>query len=181
MDNGKISVRYARALLHTAMQEQCADEVYAGLVRLTDNYQLAINDFNEALSNPMVGDDDKVKLLMTAIGEPVHPCLEHFLHFTATKKRINKMFLIALKYQEMYRKENHILRADITSAVAMDEPTATRMQRFLEETFGCVIEMRPSIDPALIGGFTIDLENDRMDASISGRLKKVREELGVKS
>ena len=41
MDNGKISVRYARALLSTALEQHCETEIYDGLVRLTHNYSLA--------------------------------------------------------------------------------------------------------------------------------------------
>ena len=76
MDNGKISVRYARALLNASLEQHCETEVYEGLVRLTNNYSLAINAFNEALSNPMIADNDKVQLLRTAIGEPIHPSIQ---------------------------------------------------------------------------------------------------------
>ena len=99
MDNGKISVRYARALLNASLEQHCETEVYEGLVRLTNNYSLAINAFNEALSNPMIADNDKVQLLRTAIGEPIHPSIQQFLAFLTEKKRVNKVFLIALKYQ----------------------------------------------------------------------------------
>ena len=71
MDNGKISVRYARALLSNAVERQCETEVYRQLCQLTANYSLAIQAFNEALSNPMSGDTEKIELLRTAIGEPV--------------------------------------------------------------------------------------------------------------
>ena len=63
MDNGKISVRYAKALLNQAKVEQCADEVYACLMRLTANYGMAINQFNEVLSNPMITDEEKLTAL----------------------------------------------------------------------------------------------------------------------
>ncbi|MBR6879056.1 MAG: F0F1 ATP synthase subunit delta [Bacteroidales bacterium] len=177
MDNGKLSVRYARALLNTALELHCEDEVYEGMVRLSNNYSLAINAFNEALSNPMNSDDDKVRLLMTAIGEPVHPNIEHFLRFMAEKKRINKIFLTALKYQEMYRKAKNILRAKVTTAAEMDEPTKEKMRDFMAKTFGCQIEMHTDVDPSLIGGFTVDIEHDRMDASIAGRLEALRKQL----
>ena len=48
MDNGKLSVRYARALLNTATQQGCDTEVYDCLMRLTNNYGLAIGKFDEA-------------------------------------------------------------------------------------------------------------------------------------
>lgn len=176
MDNGKISVRYARALLSHAMEQQCETEVYEGLVRLTDNYSLAINLFNEALSNPMIDSNEKIQLLKTAIGEPVHPCLAGFLAFVAEKKREDKIFLIALKYQEMYRKTKHLVRADVTTAAEIDEKALERIRDYVRQNFHCEVELRVKIDPELIGGFALDIEHQRLDASIRGQLEKLKAE-----
>ena len=170
MDNGQISVRYARALLETALEQHCETEVYRQLVQLTGNYGQAIPQFNEVLSNPMVGNHDKLQLLETAIGEPAHPCLQRFLEFVTEKKRENRIFLIALKYQEMYRKEKHLLRADVTAAAELDEKTLDHIRDYVQQTFHCDAELRVKIDPTLIGGFILDIEHDRMDASIKGRV-----------
>lgn len=177
MDNGKISVRYARALLNSANQQHCEDQVYGNLTRLTSSYSQAINAFNEVLSNPMVGNGDKIELLKTAIGEPTHPCLLRFFEFLREKKRENKIFLIAFKYQEMYRKEKNLLRADVTTATELSDEALDKIKTFVEKTFGRQVELHVSIDPGLIGGFTLDIEHNRMDASIAGQLNKLKKEL----
>lgn len=179
MDNGKISVRYARALFNQAESEQCAAEVYDCLSRLTANYGLAITAFNEVLSNPMVGDQEKLQLLHTAIGDPVHPCVAHFLEFLTAKKRENKIFLIALKYQEMYRKANHILRADVTTAMAVDDATLEKIRTYVEQTFHSTVDLHVKVDPTLIGGFTLDIEHERMDASVTGQINQLKKELNL--
>ena len=179
MDNGKISVRYARALLSQANNERCATEVYDCLTRLTTNYVMAINAFNEVLSNPLVAVEKKLKLIHTAIGEPIHPCVVHFLEFLTVKKRENKIFLIALKYQEMYRKANNIVRADVTTATELDDVLLNKIKVFIEDGFHCIAEIHVKVDPSLIGGFTLDIEHNRMDASIKGRLENL--ELRIKN
>ena len=177
MDNGKISVRYARALLSHAMEQHCETEVYEGLVRLCDNYSHAITPFNEVLSNPMIDSAAKLQLLKTAIGDPIHPCLAGFLEFVTEKKREDKIFLIALKYQEMYRKEKHLIRANVTTAAELNDNALGRIRDYVRQTFNCEVEMHVKVDPALIGGFTLDIEHNRMDASIAGRLDKLTKEL----
>ena len=177
MDHGKISVRYARALLNYAVEQHCETAVYEELVRLCDNYSLAINAFNEALSNPLIDSDKKLQLLKNAIGEPVSPCLTRFLEYLTGKGRENKVFLIALKYQEMYRKSKNMLRVDVTTAAELDDKALQRIHDFVRQTFGCEVEMRVKVNPTLIGGFTLDIEHDRMDASIAGRLNKLKKEL----
>ena len=177
MDNGKISVRYARALLHFANEQHCESEVYGNLTRLTANYSQAINQFNEVLSNPMLDSGDKIKLLKTAIGEPVHPCLVRFLEFLTEKKRENKIFVIALKYQEMYRKEKNLILANVTTATELSDNALNKIREYVEHTFNCIAEMHVKVDPKLIGGFMLDIEHDRMDASITGQLNKLKKEL----
>ena len=177
MDNGKISVRYARALLSEATEQHCETEVYRQLCLLTANYSLAIQQFGEALSNPLASDTEKVELLRATIGEPPHPCLEHFLAFVTSKKRENKIFLIALKYQEMYREMKQLLRADVTAAVELDDKAQESIRNFVREHFHCDVELHLKVDPTLIGGFTLDIEHNRMDASIKGRLEKLKKEL----
>lgn len=174
MDNGKISVRYARALLNTAIEQHCEKEVYDGMVWLTHNYSLAINAFNDALSNPTISDDEKLNLLKTAAGDHAHPCLIHFLEFSIEKKRENKIYLIGLKYQEMYRKHKGIILATVTTATVMDDATLQKISDYLKDTFHRDVEMHVMVNPALIGGFTLDIEHDRMDASIKGRLEKLK-------
>ena len=176
MDNGKISVRYARALLSQANNERCATEVYDCLTRLTTNYVMAINAFNEVLSNPLVAVEKKLKLIHTAIGEPIHPCVVHFLEFLTVKKRENKIFLIALKYQEMYRKTKHLVRADVTTAAELDERALERIRDYVRKTYHCEVEMRVKVDPEIIGGFKLDIEHKRLDASIKGQLEKLKAE-----
>ena len=177
MDNGKLSVRYARALFSLAVDEHCAAEVYSCMTRLTANYAQAINQFNEVLSNPMVGDEDKIKLLHTAIGEPVHPCVTHFLEFLTAKKRESKVFLIALEYQEMYRKANRIIRADVTTATTVGDTTLDAIREYVEQTFHCTTELHVKVNPSLIGGFMLDIEHERMDASVIGQINKLKKEL----
>ena len=177
MDNGKISVRYARALLNVANEQHCEDIIYQQMMQLTRNYSQDIHGFDEVLSNPIIGKEDKIKLQKTAIGETVHPCLAQFLDFLSEKNRENKLFLIALKYQEMYRKHKGIILAKATTAAQMDDGTLEKIRDYLKTAFHCEVEMRVTVDPTLIGGFILDIEHDRMDASIAGRLNALKKEL----
>ena len=86
MDNGKISVRYARVL-----------------------------------ADPIVAPEEKVKLIEMAVGEPMHDTLKQFIAFVTEQKREDKMFLIALKYMEMYRTKHGILNTRVTTATELTE------------------------------------------------------------
>ena len=177
MDNGKISVRYARALFQTAQEQGCEDAVYEGLARFAHNYLLAIAQFNEVLADPIVAQEEKVKLVEMAVGEPMHDCLKQFIAFVADQKREDKMFLIAMKYMEMYRSKHNILSTQVTTATELSEDSYNKIKAFIKQTFDADAEMDVHIDPSLIGGFILDIENTRMDASVAGQLNALKNRL----
>ena len=177
MDNGRISVRYARALFQLAQEQGCEDAVYDGLSRFAHNYLLAITQFNEVLSDPMVAREEKVKLVEMAAGEPVNDTLKQFVAFVADKKREDKMIFIAMKYMEMYREKHGILSTHVTTATELTDESYDRIKAFIKQTFGADAEMEVRIDPSLIGGFILDIENTRMDASVAGQLNALKNKL----
>ena len=177
MDNGKISVRYARALFQIAQEQSCEEAVYNGLIHFARNYSLAIAQFNEVLADPIVAQEEKVKLIEMAVGEPMHDCLKQFITFVAEQKREDKMFLIALKYMEMYRTKHGILNTRVTTATELSEPSYDKIKAFIKQTFGAEAEIDARIDPSLIGGFILDIENTRMDASVAGQLNALKNKL----
>jgi F-type H+-transporting ATPase subunit delta len=177
MDNGRISVRYARALFQLAQERHCEEAVYDGLTRFANNYLLAIAQFNEVLADPMVAKEDKVKLVEMAIGEPVDETLKQFVAFVAEQKREDKMFFIAMKYMEMYRAKHGILRTHVTTATELPDATYDQIKAFIKQTFDADAEMDVRIDPSLIGGFILDIEHTRMDASVAGQLNVLKNKL----
>ena len=90
MDNGKISVRYSRALFQLTQQQGCEEAVYNGVTRFAHNYLLAITQFNEVLADPIVAREEKVKLIEMAVGEPLHDCLKQFITFVADQSAKTK-------------------------------------------------------------------------------------------
>lgn len=177
MDNGKISVRYARALFSIAQEQSCEEAVYEGLTRFAHNYVLAISQFNEVLADPIVAKAEKVKLMEMAVGNPLHDTLKQFIAFVADQKREDKMFLIAMKYMEMYRAKHNILNTQVTTATRLPEETYDKIKAFVKQTFDADAELDIHIDPSLIGGFILDIENSRMDASVAGQLNALKNRL----
>ena len=177
MDNGRISVRYARALFQTAQEQGCEDAIYDGLTRFAHNYLLAIAQFNEVLSDPIVVQEEKVKLIEMAVGEPINDTLKQFIAFVTDQKREDKMFFIAMKYMEMYRAKHNILSTQVTTATELSEATYDKIKAFVKQTFDANAELEVHIDPSLIGGFILDIENSRMDASVTGQLNALKNRL----
>ena len=177
MNNGKISVRYARALYNTAREKGCEKEVYDQLNGFIGQYEANVQQINAVLANPVVGKADRILLLETTVGPDVHPCLKDFLAFVVEKKRENKMFLIALKYGELYREENRILQTRLTTATKLEQTTLDEIKSYIRTRFNANVELQESIDPSIIGGFVFDVGSERYDASIAQQLRQLKKNL----
>ncbi len=170
-------MRYARALFNLAQEQDCEEAVYDGLTHFAHNYLLAISQFNAVLADPIVTPEDKVKLIEIAVEVPMHDCLKQFVVFVTEQKREDKMFFIAMKYMEMYRTKHNILNTNVTTAAELPEETYERIKAFIKQTFDADAEIDVRIDPSIIGGFILDIENIRMDASVTGQLNALKNKL----
>ena len=177
MDNGKISVRYARALYNTAKELGCDKEVYGQLSGFVKLYEENMADLNAVFNNPVVGKEDRRNLLLTAMGPDITPCLKDFVDLVVDRNREDKMYLIAKKYEELYRVENQILRTRLTTAAQLSQNTLDEIKKSVEKGFNANVEMSETIDPSLIGGFVLDVGDERYDASIARQLARLKKTL----
>ena len=176
MDNGLIPRRYAKALYKFALEKGETKKIYELSKRVVDAF--AENpDLQKVLSNPFVSDDDKEKLLKAAAGEK-DEIFDQFILLILNQKRVEYARDMMLAYRDIYRKENNISRAKITTAVKLDEERMKKLRKLVSDAFkDTQIEFTEAVDPALIGGFVIDVDSVRMDASLSNELEQLRQTL----
>lgn len=175
MNQGLIPRRYAKALYKVASERNTAQQCYQLMKALSTSFELS-QDLKDAIANPFVTDPDKVRLLETAAGAtPADSTYNDFLRLLVSNRRIDLVGLIALAYLEVYRKANHICRVEVVSTAPLPEDVTERIKALVESHLdGGSMEYCQRINPDLIGGFTVDIDNQRLDASISTQLKELR-------
>ena len=133
-------------------------------------------ELNEVLSNPYITDADKSVLLTTASGaEAGDGLFKDFLKLLSKNRRMDMARGIALAYVELYRESNRIYEVNVTSASPMSRDENDRLYKMIERHLkGGTMEFTHTVDPSLIGGFTVSVGNERIDASVSNELKQLR-------
>ena len=84
---------------------------------------------------------------------------------------------MAISYMELYRRENHLIQSDLTIAADLDEDIVGRLKELVKEQTHCDIEFKVTTDKSIIGGFILDFDSMRYDASIQGKLQRIRKRL----
>lgn len=178
MDKGLIPRRYAKALLEVAAQRKDDLELYGIMQSLAAAFEQT-KGLQQTLANPFVDSKDKIDLLTKAVYGNNAPAADHtfgdFLKLLAHNGRIDLARDIALAYIDLYRRQHNIFRVDIVSAAELDESEKQRLRNVIEKHIGQgTFEFNFSIDPTLIGGFTVTVNSERLDASVASQLKLLR-------
>ncbi len=175
MNEGLIPRRYAKALFKFALEKEQASRVYELMKSLSAAFVVE-DGLQQVIANPFVSDSDKIKLLDTAAGATVSDsCYHDFLKLLIENKRVDQIRGIAMAFEDYYRRENNIYRVNVVSAAPMEVDEETRLKSLIERHLGgATMEYTTAIDTDLIGGFVVNIDSERLDASIKNELKQLR-------
>jgi F-type H+-transporting ATPase subunit delta len=82
------------------------------------------------------------------------------------------------EYEKLYNQSAGLAKAEVVSAVMMNDDQKHRLRDKLETLSGCKLNIRWRTDPALLGGVTVDIEGLRIDGSLRNKLKNIRKVMG---
>ncbi|HEX7585510.1 MAG TPA: ATP synthase F1 subunit delta [Prolixibacteraceae bacterium] len=176
MDQSKINIRYAKAFFMLAKEKGLTTELRkdAGLIA---NVCETSSDFNLLLDSPVVKTSNKVKAIKSVFEGRVNILMVNFLVLITENNREKYIPGIFRNLEDLYRQEEGIKSAVLTSAQPMDKAIVLQVKRILENEFNAKVELSQKVDEKLIGGFVLRVEDKQYDASISTQLKKIREQL----
>lgn len=147
MNTGIISSRYARALLKFVNETGRGEQVCAQVQAL--------------LGNPDSPPD------------PLEPDLEKFIALLVRNSRMDLVRFIFTTFVRMYRESAGIVTAHLTTVIPAPQ-VEEKLHSLLESRTGCRVILDSSVDPSLIGGFTLEVGDYMLDASVSRQIETIR-------
>lgn len=175
MNEGLIPRRYAKALYLVACERKVDAEIYEKMKALERNF-IEYPQLDESLNNPYIPFDDKASLIVSAAGVTKDDAtLSDFIRLLEKNKRIGMMRAIGAAYVSIYREQHDIYSVRVASASQLSPAEDARLKKMIQSHLGGgVMEYEMSVDPSLIGGFTVSVGNEKIDASVSNELKQLR-------
>lgn len=176
MDQSKINVRYAKAFFTLAKEKGLTLELRkdAGLIASVCETS---SDFILMLDSPVVKTSQKVEALKRIFTGKVNDLSLNFLLLITENKRESYIPGIFRNLEDLYRREEGIRSAVLTSALPLSESLVLQVRKILETEFDAKVELSQKVDNRLLGGFVIRVDDKQYDASLSTQLKKIREQL----
>ena len=89
------------------------------------------------------------------------------------------MLFIAASYLTLYRQEKNLTEARLTFAGKVSPAIVGRVRKMLEDKLQGEVSLHVDEDKALLGGFVLEFDTYRLDASLRSQLQQLRRELVV--
>ncbi|MGE5690226.1 MAG: ATP synthase F1 subunit delta [Pseudomonadota bacterium] len=166
---------YATALFEAAQDAGRLAEVREEL----GDFVAATRDVAELgalLENPEVDPATKTAIVRDLLAD-ADERVRNFLLLLVEKGRAAELPEIAREFEQLVARAEGRLEVELTTAVELSDDEAADILRQIESSSGRSVEATRTVDPALIGGFILQAGTLRVDASVRGRLERLRHEL----
>jgi F-type H+-transporting ATPase subunit delta len=166
---------YARALFEAAREQDRVDDVVTEI----DDFAEAVRtvpELRSLLENPQLDPAAKRAALADLLAE-ADPLVRNFLLVLAEKGRAGELVEIARELDELVAREEGRLNVELTTAFELSDEEADGIVKQIEQASGRAVEATRSVDPALVGGIVLQAGTFRVDASVRGRLERLRRSL----
>ena len=168
---------YARALFDAAVDEDRLEPVRAEVEQLAQAIA-EVPQLRELLRNPQLDPRAKAAALEDVL-EGGEELVRNFVLLLADKGRAGIFEEIAREFERLIAEHEGIVHAELTTAVELSDKEARDLLRQIEQASGRKVEATRSVDPSLIGGIVLQVGSHRLDASVRGRLERLRRELAT--
>ncbi|HEY4643148.1 MAG TPA: ATP synthase F1 subunit delta [Bacteroidota bacterium] len=174
MPNVRVARRYAHALIDLSVEMQGLETVSKDLALVLLTFRSS-RDFQLFLESPIIRGDKKKQVLRALFKKRISDITEKFLALLAGK---NREMLLPDIIREFHRLQNEhlgIVEVVVTSAVDLMKEQREALERTLEAYTRKKVVAEYRVDPAVRGGFIVQVGDTVLDASVRRQLELLRE------
>jgi F-type H+-transporting ATPase subunit delta len=170
---------YARALFDAAKEAGRLAQAHEELTDFAASVR-EVPELRSVLANPQLDPNDKIAVLTDLLGG-ADELVRNFLLLLAEKGRIRELDEIVRELDALVAEEERRLTVDLTTAYELSDSEADTIVREIERAAGRKVDATRRVDPDLIGGVVLRAGSMRVDASVRGRLERLRHELATQT
>jgi F-type H+-transporting ATPase subunit delta len=170
--------RYARALFDVALSqgadlEQVSRDLFDIDALVAGNEPLA-----RVLSNPAIPAARKRAVMEELLSRAgLNPLVGRVLLLLADRDRLVLIPDVARQYRARLNDHQHVVRAELTTAMPLPEDRIAALQSGLAEATGRRVQLDVRVDPSIVGGAVARIGSIVYDGSITRQLEKLKDQL----
>jgi len=176
MYQSQVSVRYAKALIEFAQEHAAMDAVAEDMQTLISLFA-EVPELHQVVEHPSLTETQKIALFQSLFKNSFHKQTNRFIEFVCKQKRENQLPGMAHNYLTRFAQLRGLKTAVFTTAVPMGQKEREAVVKMVEKHYHVTLEFSEKVDKDLIGGFVIEIDDKRIDASVAAQLKQIKQQL----
>ena len=166
----------ATGLFTVADQNDDIDKVRDALMTL-NHIVIDSGQFRALVQSKKIKGELKVEILNSVLGKLSHPLVNEVVSYLKGSSAANELKEISTFFESMYGKKSNTIEVKGIVASNMSNEQRESFKASLDEILGKKTKLSIEIDPSLIGGIKLRIDNTFLDASIHNQLQTLRTEL----
>jgi F-type H+-transporting ATPase subunit delta len=175
MNDSKISVRYSRALFQSALEKKILDKVNQDMIFILEICKIA--ETKEFLLSPIIVPSKKTSIFHKMLDGNVENITLSMIDLMVKNGRESYLPALARNFIHETLMYKGITQSVLTTAVKVNAKVKNQMTVLISEVYKTKVELVEKIDPEIIGGFILRIDDNYIDASIRNKLRKIKKEL----
>jgi F-type H+-transporting ATPase subunit delta len=171
-----VALIYAHAILELAFEKGVAQEVLSDLGKIGQ----ALKDDPRILTflvAPHIRREAKKQTLDRAFARGISPLVSNFLKVLVDKRREEEIPRVLSLFEKLYHERQGEAVVRVVSAVSLNEGERSRLSKELKRRLKKEILLEERVDPALLGGVVIRVDDSVADSSLRTKLAAIAERL----
>jgi F-type H+-transporting ATPase subunit delta len=167
--------RYAEAAFEVALAEDRLDRWRHDLDLAAA--MLERPDVAPIVHSPAIPLEERQAVVTALLASRIAPGALRLVELLVARGRSQAVGRVAEAYTRRLNAHRGVVMATVTSAVPLTASETAAIRTRVEAMAGADIDLRTEVDPDLLGGLTIQVRDQLTDASIRGRLERLRDQL----
>lgn len=172
----KIAKKYSNALFHSAIEAGKTEKVYNDIIFVSETIDTN-EQLKNALINPIVTIEDKKDIISKLFCIHVEKITIDFINLLIENNRLECLSEVINCYNQLSNKTNNIITPIIISAIELSEEQKERIILKLESITNKKILPDYKVEPGIIGGIIIQIDDKTIDCSIKTKFDNMKKQL----
>jgi F-type H+-transporting ATPase subunit delta len=180
MVEGRIGYKYAKPLFEQAEEDGTLEQLRQDMETIRDTCEQS-RELGSFLKSPVVNAAKKKAVLEAIFGKSMKSeKTVSYLDFIVEHGREDFLPDIASTFLKLYDDSRGIVRGTLTSATPLDDATIAGIKRKVEQEMGGTFYLETKTDPAMLGGFTLEIGDRYFDGSVTTALRRLKQEFSAR-
>ena len=173
MSDIRVASRYAKSLIDLGEEKGSLEDIRQDMLLFSKTAK-ENREFQLLLKNPIINHEKKLAVLKAIFGGKVSPITDAFFRIITSKNRESVLEAVSNEFEFQYNVKKGIQAASVTTASPLTPELRKELTELVTARTGKTIQLEEKVDPALIGGFVLNIGDTQIDDSVKSTLQRLR-------